>query len=130
MHIHLNHHSGEPIYRQIVEAIKFRIASGELAEGTRLPSIRDLARQLEINMRTAAKAYQILEQAGLVVMQQGRGVFVTSPQAVLPARRRRTALSEQIRRLLAEATGMGATPEEVLEIMKSEIEEMWSRNDE
>ncbi|MBN1591126.1 MAG: GntR family transcriptional regulator [Pirellulales bacterium] len=129
MHIHLNHHSGEPIYRQIIEAVKFRIASGELSEGTRLPSIRELAGELQINMRTVAKAYQVLDRSGLVVMQQGRGVFVTSPQAVLPVRQRRAALLEHARRLLAEATRMGASSDEVIEIMKSATEEMWGRAD-
>lgn len=130
MHIHLNHHSGEPIYRQIVETIKLRIASGELAEGTRLPSIREMAAQLEINTRTVSKAYEVLGQEGLVVMQHGRGVFVTSPQAILPVRQRREALQERARRLLAEATRMGATPEEVIQIMKRTIIEMWGGNDE
>ena len=126
MHVHLDHHSGEPIYRQIVEAIKFRVASGELAEGARLPSIRELAGQLQINMRTVGKAYQQLEGAGLVVMQHGRGVFVTSPRATLPADRRRTLLLEHARRLLAEAARLGATPKEVIEIVESASEEMGS----
>ncbi len=124
MHLPLDHHSGEPIYRQIVEAIKFRIASGELSEGTKLPSIRELAGQLEVNMRTVSKAYQELEQAGLVVLQQGRGVFVTSPQAMVPTRKRRTLLLEHARRLLAEASRMGASPEEVIEIIESATREM------
>ncbi len=127
MFFHIDHHSGEPIYRQIVETVKFRIASGELAEGTRLPSIRELAGQLQVNMRTVGKAYQGLEQAGLVVMQHGRGVFVTSPQAMLPARQRRNLLLEHARRLLAEAARLGATPAEVIEIMESATQEMGSR---
>ena len=129
MHIHLDHHCGEPIYRQIVEAIKFRVASGELVEGTKLPSIRQLAAELAINMRTAAKAYEVLDQEGLVVMQHGRGVFVTSPQAMLPARQRRAALLEHARRLLAEAARLGADPDEVLDILQSAANEMGSRND-
>ncbi len=127
MYLHLDHHCGEPIYRQVVEAIKFRIASGELSEGTKLPSIREMAGQLEINMRTVSKAYQELEQAGLVVMQQGRGVFVTSPRAVLPARQRRASLLEHARRLLSEASRMGASPEEVIEIIESAVREMESK---
>lgn len=125
MHIHIDHHSGEPIYRQIVEAIKLRITSGELVEGTKLPSIREMARGLEINTRTVSKAYEVLDQEGLVVMQHGRGVFVTSPQAILPVRQRRAALLEQARRLLAEATRMGATPEEMTQILKKATNEMW-----
>ena len=127
MHLHLDHHSGEPIYRQVVEAIKFRIACGELAEGTRLPSIRELAGQLQVNMRTVGNAYQELERAGLAVMQHGRGVFVTSPRATLPARQRRNLLLEQARRLLAEAARLGATPDDVVEIIESASQEMGSK---
>lgn len=128
MNIFLDHHSGEPIYRQIVEAIKLRIATGELTEGTKLPSIRKLSSQLQINMRTVGKAYDELNQAGLVVLQQGRGAFVTAPQAVLPQKERRKFLREQARRLLAEASRVGATPEEVIEIIQSTAYEMGARH--
>lgn len=124
MHISIDHHSGEPIYRQIVESVKFLIARGELAEGEKLPSIRKLADQLKVNTRTVMKAYEELDRAGLAVMQQGRGVFVTSPQAILPPRKRRKAIEEQVRRLLAEASRLGATPDDVLEIVKSVSKEM------
>lgn len=129
MHIHINHHSGEPIYRQMVEAIKLRITNGELAEGTRLPSIREMAAQLEINARTVSRAYEVLDKEGLVVLQQGRGVFVTSPQATVPTKQRRPLLMEQIRRLLAEATRMGASREEVLQIMQNAMKEMWGEGE-
>lgn len=120
MHIHLNHGSGEPLFRQIVEAIKFRIASGELLPGSQLPVIRKLAAELEINFRTVIKAYDVLEKDGLVVIQQGRGVFVTSPGSVMPVRERRRRLTEQVRRLLAEASRMGATTEEVIDLVQKE----------
>ncbi len=124
MHIHLDHHSGEAIYRQIVETVKFLIARGELVEGQKLPSIRDLAGQLKINSRTVVKAYEQLDQAGLVVMQHGRGVFVTSPQAVLPAKERKKVLENQARRLMSEAARVGATPEDIINIVRSVADEM------
>jgi GntR family transcriptional regulator len=124
MHIHLDHHSGEPIYRQIVEAIKFKVASGQLTPGTQLPSIRSLACELEINMRTVVKAYDELDRSGLVVMQQGRGVFVTQPNETLPARQRRKVLRDLVRRLLAEASRLGASPDEVKEIVETEASEL------
>ncbi|MDA1051732.1 MAG: GntR family transcriptional regulator [Planctomycetota bacterium] len=124
MRIYLDHHRGEPIYRQIVEAVKLLIARGELAEGTKLPSIRELASQLKINTRTVVKAYETLDGAGLAVMQHGRGVFVTAPQSVLPARERRKVLSELAQRLLAEATRIGATPDEVVEIVQAAAQDM------
>ena len=124
MHIPLDHHSGEPIYRQIVEAIKFRIASGQLAAGAQLPSIRELGQALVVNPRTVIKAYEELQQDGVVVLQHGRGVFVTEPRSTLPPRDRKRRLQELARRLLAEAACLGAGPEEVLEILRSTVGKM------
>ena len=124
MRIHLDHHSGEPIYRQIVESVKLLIARGELAEGAKLPSIRELASQLKINTRTVVKAYEKLAAAGLVVMQHGRGVFITAPQSILPVRERRKVLQEHAQRLMAEAARVGASPAEVLEVVQSVAEDM------
>jgi GntR family transcriptional regulator len=119
MHIPLDHHSGEPIYRQVAESIKYRIASGHLHSGDRLPSIRELSRSLEVNVRTVMRAYEELTRGGLVVMQQGRGVFVTSPQATLPQRQRRTHLVKLAKRFLSEAARLGATRAEVVEVIES-----------
>jgi GntR family transcriptional regulator len=124
MQIHLDHHSGEPIYRQIVEAIKFEVARGKYVQGDKLPSIRELADTLGINMRTVVKAYEELCHAGLAVMQQGRGVFITAPQGVLPATQRRAVLIDLVQRLLAEAQRLGATSEEVKSVLQQVAEEM------
>jgi GntR family transcriptional regulator len=124
MHIPLDHHSGEPIYRQIVEAIKYRIASGQLAAEAQLPSIRDLAQALVVNPRTVIKAYEELQQDGVVVLRHGRGVFVTEPRSTLPVRERRRKLEELARRMLSEASCLGAGPEEVLDVLRSTIGKM------
>ncbi|MCA9059298.1 MAG: GntR family transcriptional regulator [Planctomycetaceae bacterium] len=124
MKIDLDHHSGEPIYRQIVEAVKFEVARGGLSDGDRLPSIRDLANTLSINMRTVVKAYEELVREGLAVMQQGRGVFITPPQGTLPAARRRQVITDLVRRLLAEARRLGADSSEVQSVLQSVAAEM------
>jgi GntR family transcriptional regulator len=129
MQFHLNHHSGEPIYRQIVETIKLAVARGELQEGSQLPSLRELANQLGINMRTVVKAYEELVHAGLAVMQQGRGVFITAPQGVLPTARRKEVIRDLARRLWAEARRVGASSEEVLSIVQQVAEEMEGRRE-
>ena len=118
MYLHLDHHSGEPIYRQVVEQVKYRVASGQLEPGQQLPSIRALAGQLKINPRTVVKAYEQLQHAGLVVMRHGQGVFVTAARETLPAAARKKALADLARRLLAEASRMGATPEETIAIIE------------
>ena len=124
MHISLNHHSGDPLYRQVVEAIRLRIAKGEIEAGDQLPSIRDLAAQLQINSRTVVKAYEELDRAGLVVMQQGRGVFVASNRAALPVNERRKRLRELAVKLLVEATQVGSNVDEVIEIIHETAKEL------
>ena len=124
MKIHLNHHSGEPIYRQIVEAVKLYTARGDLAQGDQLPSIRSLANELSINMRTVIRAYDELVHVGLAVRQHGRGVFITAPQGVLPSARRRAVLIDLVQRLISEARRLGADSDEVLKIVGDVANEM------
>ena len=124
MRISLNHHSGDPLYRQVVEEIRLRIAKGDIEAGEQLPSIRDLAAQLQINSRTVVKAYEELDRAGLVVMQQGRGVFVASNRAALPANERRKRLRELAVKLLIEATQVGSNLDEVIEIIHDTANEL------
>ncbi|HEX4124868.1 MAG TPA: GntR family transcriptional regulator [Tepidisphaeraceae bacterium] len=120
MYLRLNHHSGEPIYRQIVEAVKYKVACGELAPEAVLPSIRALAEQLQINPRTVVKAYEELEHAGVVVMRQGQGVYVGVNHGVVPAGVRRQTLAELARRFLAEGARLGANPREMMQIVREE----------
>ena len=126
MYLFLDHRSGEPIYRQIVEAVKYRIASGQLAVDDRLPSIRILADELKINTRTVAKAYEQLEHAGLVVMRQGQGVFVATNHGTSPESVRGEAIAEMARRMLAEAYRLGASREETVKIIEAEAAKMES----
>ena len=124
MYLHLDHHSGEPIYRQIIEAVKYRIASGQLAADEQLPSIRSLAGELKINPRTVVKAYEELQHAGLVVMRHGQGVFVAARQEGVPESVRRQVIGDMARRTLSEAVRLGASREEVMEVIESEAKKM------
>ncbi len=126
MYLYLDYRSGEPIYRQIVEAIKYKVASGRLAADERLPSIRALAEELKINSRTVVRAYEELEHAGLVVMRQGQGVFVAANHAAASESVRHKAIANMARRTLAEAFRLGADKEEVLNIIQSEADKMGS----
>ncbi len=132
MYLRLNHHSGEPIYQQIVEQVKYHVACGKMQDGERLPSIRALAGQLKVNPRTIVKAYEALEAAGLAVTKQGQGVFVTVARTTTPASERRAAIAEMARRLFSEAARMGAPPTEIYDILESTAEKMelkpWKRS--
>lgn len=78
--IDLSRERGHPVYLQIKEQLEHRIASGQLASGEALPSVRILAQQLQVNPNTVMKAYRELELEGLVVSRQGEGTFVTPPK--------------------------------------------------
>ena len=124
MYLHLDHHSGEAIYRQIVEQVKYLIASAQLSDAEQLPSIRSLAGELKINPRTVVKAYEELQHARLVVMKHGQGVFVSTNRGAIRASTRHKVIAEMARRMLSEAARMGSDTEEVIDIVKSEAETM------
>lgn len=124
MYVRLDHHSGEPIYQQLVEQIKYRIASGQIRPGDQLPSIRELAGELKINTRTVVRAYDELRHAGLVVLRQGQGAFVNTNRGSIPAKARRKALKEHARRLLSEANRLGSNSDEVIDAISEVAKEM------
>ena len=72
--------SGVPLYRQIIDQIKYALASGEIATGDRLPTVRQLAVELSINPNTVAKAYNELELTGYVDTHQGSGTFIADKE--------------------------------------------------
>jgi GntR family transcriptional regulator len=76
LYIEIDFRSGIPITDQIVEQIYDRIVMGELRTGEQLPTVRDLARQLKVNFNTVARAYRILDQAGIINTQHGRGTYI------------------------------------------------------
>ena len=69
--------SGVPYYRQIIEQVKFAISRGEISHGDRLPTMRQLAVDLSINLNTVIRAYRELEIKGTLETQQGSGTFVS-----------------------------------------------------
>src|SRR5436309_4279088 len=71
-------HSGVPVYRQLIDQVRGGIASGQLTKGDQLPTVRQLAVDLEINPNTVVRAYRELELGGLLETHQGTGTFVSS----------------------------------------------------
>ena len=76
MHIELNRHSGTPLSKQIARTLSDRIRSDLLKAGTRLPSVRELAKMLKVSQVTVSKAYDELERSGLIHCTQGKGCYV------------------------------------------------------
>ena len=106
--VELNFRSGDPIYLQIADQFQQRIADGELKPGDQLPTVRELANELEVNFNTVARAYRILDDNGAISTQQGRGTYV-----IEPGTGGRATLEEIASRFAAQAFRLGYEPEEV-----------------
>lgn len=114
MNIIISNSSQEPIYEQIVKQIKNMIIRGELAENEMLPSIRSLAKDLQISVITTKKAYEELENDGYIVTLQGKGSFVAAQNKELLREMRLKIVEEK----LAEAVDAGRSIELSLEEMQ------------
>ncbi len=130
MRLLLNPNSGEPIWRQIVEQVKYHIATQDLKPGVQLPSIRSMGNELQINPRTVVRAYEELGHLGLVVTRQGQGVFVLNGEARQPVSltARTDTLTDLSRRLVSEGARMGAKRDEMLGIFTKAIDELKPNN--
>ncbi len=112
MNLEIDFRSGIPIYLQVVERIKERIAGGSLVPGTQLPTVRSLALELRVNFNTIARAYRILDEVGIISTQQGRGTYVMEvPPPEVSEKIREKALAALTQRFLADADRLGASPE-------------------
>jgi GntR family transcriptional regulator len=104
----------EPIYLQIVEQVKSMVASGVLKPGSQLPTVREVAADLRINFNTAARAYRLLHDEGVISTQQGRGTYVLEAPSPGEAKRiKRDRVQLMVEGWLEEAKRFGFTPEEV-----------------
>ena len=115
--------SGVPFYRQIIEQVKFAIASGMLTPGDRLPTVRQLAVELSINPNTVIRAYKEMEIEGVLATQQGSGTFVSEQRPEIDALERRRMLDQILTELLARASGYGFTVDDVLDGLRQRKEE-------
>jgi len=123
----LNPHSGTPIYRQIVDQVKRMVASGQLAAGAELPSVREIALQHAVNPMTVSKAYSLLEVEGVLTRQRGKPMAVAPTPAGVESRARRTQqLDAQIGQLVLAARQLELTRDDLLKAIKKN----WSEEDE
>ncbi|MBN2588861.1 MAG: GntR family transcriptional regulator [Sedimentisphaerales bacterium] len=120
MQIRVSTNDGIPIYLQIINQIKYMVASGRLEPGDKLPPVRKLAEQLLINPNTVARSYRELEAANILNTRQGSGVFVSDGVSPLARREQKRILKERIDLLLAEAQQMNITTEMVIELIQQQ----------
>jgi GntR family transcriptional regulator len=105
-----------PLYAQLERALRAAIATGRLAAGDQLPTVRQLAVELSVNANTVARVYAELERAGILETRRGVGTFVSAtPAKAHPPKQHERRLRSFVTRLLAEATAAGFTLDDVLE---------------
>ena len=123
MNMIINHMSMDPIYEQIIAQIKAQIIDGTLEKGAVLPSVRTLAKELKISALTVKKAYDLLEEEGLIVTVHGKGSFVAeaSQSQMQEARQKETEadLEEAVRK----GRMRGLTDEEIRTLFNLIMEE-------
>jgi GntR family transcriptional regulator len=121
--IQLDFRSGTPIYTQIVEQVKQQVVGGELKPGDQLPTVRALALELRVNFNTVARAYRLLDEAGIISTQQGRGTFILDvPPPERTDKLRQQALTALTRDYLIEAHRLGCSPDEINRALKEQLE--------
>jgi GntR family transcriptional regulator len=110
----------EPVYRQVADQLRRLIASGALGPGTALPSVRQLAGDLGVNLNTIARAYRLLESEGFLIIRDRAGVMVAAPaEGIEDAARAR--LTDDLRTTLARLRQAGMTTEELLAVVRHEV---------
>jgi GntR family transcriptional regulator len=108
-----------PLWSQIEEAVRHRVASGALRPGDALPSVRDLARELRINPNTVARGYQRLVEAGVLETRRGEGTFVAEHPPAMPAAEKARVLREGATRFATLAANLGAARAEAVQALNA-----------
>ena len=118
MHIEISLQDGVPIYRQIVNQVKYLVAADKLAVDEELPAIRTLAEQLQVTPNTVVKAYRELENEGLVYKRRGAGTFVADTSSPMALKEKRRILEQRADALLVEASHLNFSFSEVMDLLK------------
>jgi GntR family transcriptional regulator len=124
MKLTIDQESSVPIYIQIEENIHSLIAAGQLQPGEQLPTIRELAADIRVNLNTVARAYFELDREGVISTQRGKGTFVTGvPDKEQIERKRQKLLHSIIHSALEEAQKLGYSPNEIKRVFQKEMAE-------
>jgi GntR family transcriptional regulator len=117
MFLRIEKGSAVPISRQIAEQIATHCASGSLRPGERLPSVRELARELAVNQNTVLRVYERLCGEGLLEMRHGQGTFVAGRGSKRHLAAHRARLVDELRQIARQAAGLGLSSDELHELL-------------
>ncbi|HWS24088.1 MAG TPA: GntR family transcriptional regulator [Anaerolineales bacterium] len=116
--LNIDFRSDIPIYQQIVDQIQYMISTNELKPGDQLPTVRAVAQELRINFNTVSRSYRILDQAGLISTQQGRGTYISDR---IPEKENGSIKTEMmldlIQDFLNKGQQLGYSKEQILELL-------------
>jgi GntR family transcriptional regulator len=125
LHLHIDPQSGLPVYRQMIDQIKYYVASGALKPGQQLPSVRDLAQRLSINPTTVVKAYNELESEHVIELHHGKGAFVSErADSGVSAFEKDKVVRRLARQLAVESQQIGASYEFVQDVFDEEWQQL------
>ncbi|NAS11131.1 GntR family transcriptional regulator [Poritiphilus flavus] len=112
--------TGIPFYRQIIDQIKFGIASGNLKTGEQLPTVRSLAVELKVNLNTIAKAYKELEIQNILETHQGTGTFINENKVKISAREKEEKLKDICSEFSSIAYSYGFSVDDIIDQLKKQ----------
>lgn len=111
----LDLHTGVPVYRQLIDQVRAGVASGSLIAGDQLPTVRQLAVDLQINPNTVMRAYRELELGGMLETHQGTGTFISDKKVERKSAERDRQLGQMAGEFTARAGAAGFTLEELID---------------
>jgi GntR family transcriptional regulator len=114
----LDLHSGVPVYRQLIDQVRGGLASGSLSAGHQLPTVRQLAVDLEINPNTVMRAYRELELGGLLETHQGTGTFISDKKPEKNTAERERQLNQMAGEIAARAGAAGFNLEDLIDRLR------------
>jgi len=113
--------ASKPIYEQVIDGIKKQIARGEIDPGDKLPSQREMAKEIQVNPNTIQRAYREMELLDLVETKRGRGTFIKDDDKVIKEINEQMAHAA-VKRFIDEMISIGFKKEEVINLLKEEFE--------
>lgn len=121
MYLSIEHNSGVSVSAQVIDQIKYKVVSGALQPGQRMPSVRVLARQLKLNPTTVARIYRQLEAEGIIYTQAGSGTFIGRGPLGLTLAEKRRQVGQRVRELVVESGRIGLDYGELVKLLEAEI---------
>ena len=115
---------GQPIYEQIVHAVKRALVTGHLVPGDRFPAVRTISAELQVNPNTVQKASTVLINMGILEVRSGQGSFVAEPSPPTGRRDRLKPLEPLVETLLVEAARQGLDDDELLSFIQTQARKM------